>query len=165
MLIKLDDIFDNEGSDRDFDFEVDMSDFTMGSNKPFPKPFKVQGKVFNKTNVVTLKGTAVSAMRTPCDRCAGDINERLEVPIEHILVSELNDETNDEFILVENMLLELEPLITEDIVLALPTKILCKDDCKGLCLTCGKNLNNGPCSCKKPVDPRLEVLKQLLDKQ
>ena len=44
-----------------------------------------------------------------------------------------------------------------------PMKVLCKEDCKGVCQFCGANLNEGQCSCKKPVDPRLEALKQLLD--
>lgn len=112
-----------------------------------------------------MKATAVTTMHTTCDRCACDYDERFEVPIEHVLVLTLNDESNDDFLLLEDMRLELEPLITEDILLELPSKILCKNDCKGLCITCGKNLNNGQCSCQKPIDPRLEALKQLLDNQ
>lgn len=165
MVIDLEYIFNNEGSARTFDFSLDLSDVFIDKNKPFPKPFKVEGKVFNKTEVVRIKATAVTLGRMQCDRCAGDINERLEVPIEHILVATLNDENNDDFIMVEKFSLELKPLVTEDIFLALPSKILCKDDCKGLCINCGKNLNTGQCSCQKPVDPRLEALKQLLDNQ
>ena len=51
----------------------------------------------------------------------------------------------------------------EDVVLNLPSKVLCKDDCKGLCPQCGKNLNDGPCDCKEPVDPRLAGLLELLN--
>ncbi len=165
MLIELEYIFNNEGSALAFDFYLDLSDVSISINKPFPEPFKVEGQVFNKTGIVKMKATAVSAMRIPCDRCAGDIDERFELSIEHILVTSLNDENNDDFLLIEDMRLELEPLITEDILLALPSKILCKNDCKGLCMNCGKNLNNGQCSCQKPIDPRLEALKQLLDNQ
>ncbi|NLX93285.1 MAG: DUF177 domain-containing protein [Clostridiales bacterium] len=165
MVIELEYIFNNEGATLDFDFYIDLSAYSISGNKLFPKPFLVEGKVFNKTNIVRMKATAVSVMRTQCDRCAGDIEERIEVPVEHILVASLNDENNDDFILVESLCLELEPLITEDIFLALPSRILCKNDCKGLCPYCGQNLNNGQCSCQKPVDPRLEALKQLLDNQ
>jgi uncharacterized protein len=44
------------------------------------------------------------------------------------------------------------------------TKFLCREDCKGLCARCGKNLNLGPCGCGKEIDPRFAVLEQLLDK-
>mgnify|MGYP001091754997 FL=1 len=60
--------------------------------------------------------------------------------------------------------LDLEELARTDILLELPTKVLCSEDCKGLCSQCGKNLNEGECSCeKKQIDPRLAILSQLLD--
>ena len=102
-------------------------------------------------------------MFTDCDRCASSIDRVFTVPVSHTLVTSLNDEENDELILVEDMHFELDPLVREDIFLTLPSKILCKEDCKGVCQFCGANLNEGQCSCKKPVDPRLEALKQLLD--
>ena len=49
--------------------------------------------------------------------------------------------------------------------LDMETKFLCREDCKGLCPTCGKNLNLGPCGCRKQTDPRFAVLEQLLDKE
>ena len=74
--------------------------------------------------------------------------------MEHGLVSSLNDEENDDYILVEDMRLDIEELTSEDSYLALPGKILCKDDCKGVCMTCGADLNDGPCGCEKEIDPR-----------
>ena len=65
--------------------------------------------------------------------------------------------------MIEDMHFNLDPLVTEDIFLSLPTKILCSEDCKGLCPKCGVNLNLGKCSCKKEIDPRLAALKELLD--
>ena len=59
--------------------------------------------------------------------------------------------------------LDVDKLIYGEILVNWPMKVLCKEDCKGVCQFCGANLNEGQCSCKKPVDPRLEALKQLLD--
>ena len=65
--------------------------------------------------------------------------------------------------LVNELRYDLDPLITEDIFLDLPSKLLCSEDCKGLCPVCGKNRNEGDCGCEKQtVDPRLEILKQLM---
>ena len=55
-------------------------------------------------------------------------------------------------------------LVREDIILSLPYRFLCREDCKGLCPVCGKNLNTGSCGCRSgKVDPRLEILKKLID--
>ncbi|HOL80128.1 MAG TPA: DUF177 domain-containing protein, partial [Clostridiales bacterium] len=59
--------------------------------------------------------------------------------------------------------LNLDDLLAEDIWLSMPVTILCSDDCKGICPSCGTNLNEETCSCKKAVDPRLEALAKLLE--
>ncbi len=56
---------------------------------------------------------------------------------------------------------DLEPLLREQFVLAVPFAPLCSEDCKGLCPQCGIDLNTGTCSCEKPIDPRLAALKGL----
>ena len=81
------------------------------------------------------------------------------------LVRALSDEEDDngEFVVVPDDQLDLDQLLTEDILLDVPSKFLCSPGCKGLCPTCGKNLNQGPCGCERDtVDPRLAVLKDLL---
>ena len=54
-------------------------------------------------------------------------------------------------------------MVTEAFVLAMDTKNLCSDDCKGLCPKCGADLNQGPCSCRPETDPRWAALSQLLN--
>ena len=59
----------------------------------------------------------------------------------------------------------LEDVLREQVLLAVPLKALCRDDCKGLCAHCGKNLNSGKCSCAEPVeDPRWNALKEIRGK-
>ena len=92
----------------------------------------------------------------------------MSFPVKKILVPKLANDADadfDEYVVVPNGILDLNEFITEEIQLFLPSKILCKPDCKGLCYKCGKNLNFGNCSCKKDVDPRMEALLQLLDEQ
>ena len=85
------------------------------------------------------------------------------MPVEHVLVRELNDENNDELICISSAQMDLDKLVSDDVFLSLPSKFLCAEDCKGICPTCGMNLNAGPCDCKKSVDPRLADLLQLLE--
>ena len=69
----------------------------------------------------------------------------------------------DDYIIAENNIVDIDALVEEEIHLFLPAKMLCKEDCKGICPNCGKNLNKEVCSCKKEVDPRMAALLQLLD--
>ncbi len=57
--------------------------------------------------------------------------------------------------------IDLEPLMREQFVLAIPYAPLCSEDCKGLCSQCGINRNSGTCTCQAPIDPRLAGLKGL----
>jgi uncharacterized protein len=59
--------------------------------------------------------------------------------------------------------LELGEMVREELILAVPPYVLCREDCRGLCPQCGNDLNEGPCSCSPEPDPRwakLEALKQ-----
>ena len=76
-----------------------------------------------------------------------------------------NDKDFEDYIVIDDASLNLDEFVREEILLFLPNKILCKENCKGLCPKCGKNLNDGKCDCKKDVDPRMEVLLQLLNEE
>jgi uncharacterized protein len=59
-------------------------------------------------------------------------------------------------------ILDVAPLVRQEVILATPIGVLCRPDCAGLCPTCGRNLNDGPCDCDHDaIDPRLAALKQL----
>ena len=163
MFIELDGLF-NQGVNRvELDYEFDFSDEEIDGVFPFTTPVSLKGEIINTSGIVTVSARIVFTLETVCDRCAEDIELDFDIPMEHELVSTLNNEETDEYILVEDMKLDIEQLTLEDIFLALPVKILCDDDCKGICSKCGANLNEGPCGCKKDIDPRLEALLGLLD--
>lgn len=74
------------------------------------------------------------------------------------------DEAPEDYLVLPDGALDLDEVCEGDIFLELPSKFLCRPDCKGLCPVCGKDLNEGQCQCDtKRIDPRLEVLKKLLD--
>ncbi len=161
MVINLENVFNN-GVDRiPVDFDFDFSGVEFNSVYPFTTPVKLRGAVINETDIVYIRAVASLRFDAVCDRCAREFSRDMTVPVEHILVSELNEEDNDEFILAEGMQLDVEQLVLEDILLSLPMKTLCKEECKGMCSQCGKNLNDGPCDCKKEIDPRLAALSEL----
>ena len=163
MILDLEPIFNNEGASKTFDYELDLSAESLGAVKPFLKPVRVCGEVHNATGVVEIDAVASFSLSLACDRCAMPIEPEQRVRICHTLVTSLNDEANDELMLITDMRFNVDELVCEDIFLDLPAKFLCREDCLGVCPDCGKDLNEGPCGCKKPSDPRLDALKQLLD--
>ena len=163
MIIELESVFNTEGLKLPFDYELDLSSIQVSGGSPITEPVKVTGSVENKAGIVSLTGNAHLVYVAPCDRCAVDVRKEYDYPLEHTLVVALESGENDAFLEVPNMRLNLDELVEEDVNLALPSKYLCNEECKGLCLNCGKNLNEGQCDCKAPVDPRLAVLLDLLD--
>lgn len=163
MFIALEGLFNGGIDCIPLDCEFDFSAEKFGGVFPFTTPVKLKGEIKNTAGIVTIDALAVFSMDVVCDRCADEITLDFEVEVRHGLVHTLNDEDNDDYILLEDMQLDLKQLTLEDIYLALPGKLLCKDDCKGLCPQCGANLNEGSCNCKKPIDPRWEALLGLQD--
>ena len=157
MKLELRRFFENDNLKQDFDYSFTADDDLFSSD------VAVKGCVKTVTGIVSLEAEASVTVTTECAKCAKEVIQRLNVPVSHLLIDKLNEEDNDDFIVVEDMVLELDELILEDIYLSLPIRFLCKEDCKGLCAFCGKDLNEGDCGCSKPVDPRLAALQALLD--
>ncbi len=163
MIIELESIFNTEGMKLPFDYELDLSSIQVSGYSPIVAPVKVKGSIENKAGIVSLTGNAQLVYEAPCDRCTTDVKTTFNYPLDHTLVVALESGENDAFLEVPNMRLNLDELVEEDVNLALPSKYLCNEECKGLCMECGKNLNEGQCNCKAPIDPRLAVLLDLLD--
>lgn len=106
-----------------------------------------------------------------CTRCLGPVPTRLESQLDlHVLVEKEEgaaEELAHEHRLAEEDLgllvltspeLDIRPLVVEQVQLNVPMKSLCRDDCAGLCATCGADLNAGPCDCRPEEDPRWAAL-------
>ena len=166
MLLGLSKIIECPGASVPFSTSVDLSDLRYGNSCPVTEAVEASGTVRNTAGVLVMTGTISTTLHGVCDRCAADFTSDVEFPIDVVLVTELsNEENEDEWVFpLEGDSADLEDIIRTVFVLNLDSKLLCKDDCKGMCCRCGKNLNDGPCSCQKELDPRFAALKQLLEK-
>lgn len=164
MNLELKKVFLNEDERIDVQYGLDMSSVDFNGTKPFQTPIKVDVNIENHEGVVYLKSNVLFDFYVCCDRCAVDLLNNYNYSFIHILVMDCEGNDNDDFIEIQDYQLDLDELIKQDILMELPSKFLCCDDCKGLCPICGKNLNQGSCDCAShQVDPRLEVLENLLD--
>ena len=166
MRLGLSQIIDRPGESISYSAVVDLSDLQYGTCFPVTEPVKAEGTVRNTAGVLVMKGLITTCIHGICDRCAAEFDREMELPIDAVLVTELaNEENEDEWVFtLEGDSADLDDIVRTIFVLNMDSKLLCSDDCKGMCCRCGKNLNDGPCSCEKEIDPRLAALKQLLNK-
>lgn len=163
MLVQCRALFMGEVQSLPLETELDLSQVEFQGMRPFRTPVRVHGQIESRAGVVRLSARAAFTFSGQCDRCLAPVERPYDIPVEHILVATLENEDSD-FVLLDNYRLPLDDLVQTDILLELPYKCLCREDCRGLCPRCGKDLNEGDCGCPTTLpDPRLEILKQLLD--
>ena len=163
MLLNVKPILHTPGKRMDFQFSVDLSDLEFAGRYPVTQPVEVTGQVRNTADVLELELTARTTLDAVCDRCGKAFPQEKEVTYQCLLAEELQNEDNDEIVLLEDGQADVGDLARTAFILGMDSKTLCSEDCKGLCPRCGADLNLGPCSCKKEVDPRLAVLAKLLE--
>ena len=164
MRLELREIIHVPDASRSFQYELDLSELDFYGRRPIVHSVQVQGSVTNHAGALVLEGTARSTLELVCDRCGKSFSREKVVPLDSLVAQELEDEESDDILLLEGTQLDLDEVVTPAFILAMDTKNLCSDDCKGLCAKCGADLNLGPCGCGPDVDPRLAALAQLLDK-
>ena len=166
MRLGLSQIIDRPGESVSYSAVVDLSDLQYGAGCPVTEPVLASGTVRNTAGVLMMKGKITTCIHGICDRCATEFDRDVDIPIDAVLVTELaNEENEDEWVFtLEGDSADLDDIVRTIFVLNMDSKLLCSDDCQGLCCKCGKNLNEGPCGCGKEIDPRLAALRQLLNK-
>jgi len=147
------------------ELELELSPLEYGGQRYLPVPEQVPAELeITRANTGTVFSLAFTArLFGPCYRCLGDAV--LELPIrarEYQAESPDDEELATEY--VDGNMLEVSTWARDAIALALPEKILCRDDCAGLCGVCGKNLNDEPHTHEEEtVDPRWAALEALRD--
>ena len=164
MFLDLKPLFAGSREFLSVDFEMDLSEFEFLGVKPFHAPVAINGKIVSRAGIVESQLSCKVSYVGVCDRCLKETVKDYTVEINRTIVVSLENEENDDIAVVPDMQLDLDDFCYPDIVMSLPTKLLCKENCKGLCSVCGKNLNEGDCGCTtKEIDPRLAALAELLN--
>lgn len=164
MRLDLREIIQTPDAKKTFRSRVDLSELEFYGRKPISRPVEAEGSVTNHAGALVLEGTARSLLDLVCDRCGKAFSREKVVPLDSLVAETLEDEENDEILLLDSDgSLDLDEAVTEAFVLAMEPKILCSEDCKGLCPRCGADLNLGPCGCGPEADPRWAALAQLLE--
>jgi uncharacterized protein len=171
MQIHLSDISSSEGKQIQITVEPGMDNIVFQQGT-FPvlhwEPLKLV--IENTGNkVLELEGTGSVTVSIPCDRCLEDVAVEIPLQFERKLDMKLTDEERvydlDECSYLTGMDLDVDRLVYFEVLMNWPLKVLCKEDCKGICSQCGKNLNEGSCGCEDaPKDPRMAAISDIFSK-
>lgn len=169
MRIELDKL---EGSSAKFEHTYDAEELVLDDEHVrLTEPPQVAGRINRSGHEVRVQGTIRARAEVDCDRCLKQVPVPVEaafdvtyVPAEDYAETEAAElQAEDLAVSVyEDNAIDVDELVREQVLLALPARALCTEDCKGLCPVCGLNRNDHPCECEsREVDPRWSGLKDI----
>lgn len=169
MKVELADIISCENKEVSKQVEIELMSFNSRLGE-FPVVKKAPF-VLNFTNEenkrLFIRGEAKVTIAIPCDRCLDDVEHEFYISIDKELDLTNQDEEKrmDETDYMIGTNLDVDKLIFGEILVSWPMKVLCKEECKGICKRCGANLNITECQCQKTEpDPRMAAIQDIFNK-
>ena len=165
MLIDLSRVLTHEGKKLNMTIEPSGDSYVceMGSF-PYVGKSSVSLTIMHTENqVIRLEGKGTITVLIPCSRCLENVKVPISIEISEEIDMKLTDqeriESLDESSYIQDKQLDTEKLLHNEILIRWPMRVLCKEDCKGICSRCGANLNQGSCDCDTAdLDPRMAVI-------
>lgn len=157
MLIDISSLLSGEKTEIKFDFTLPgegLGDLGFGVEV---SELTVVGCVKSIGGCMFFNASVSVPYKAPCDRCLKTVHGVLCAELERTVGGDDEDSLK-----LVNSHIDADEELYEEAILCFPQKLVCSDSCRGLCPNCGKDLNEGDCSCKKQVDPRLAPLMSLL---
>ena len=169
MRIELENL---EGGKREFAHVYNPDDLNpVDERVKLTAPATVNGKIRLAGNEVFVNGHVDTRAQVECDRCLKSIELPVSSDFELEYITGTEYESSEVAELTEAEMsvsvfdghaLDVDEIVKEQILLAVPTRMLCREDCKGICPECGTDRNTGECNCEtKEIDPRWAALKNL----
>lgn len=164
MKINILDLISKKYDELPVNTKVDIENIYRGGEVfSLIEPISIKGRLYRIDHDVIFSGLLETVIRTECNRCLEDVISNISFEFNEKIIGESQDEAYDAIIEMEKDCINLEVFLERLLILKLPMRFLCSDDCKGLCPQCGMNLNSSSCSCEKEdIDIRLIKLKELL---
>ncbi len=171
MILSLRDISENTGKTEKTQADLEIRVITVnGLHYPVVSASPVDITVVNTGNK-NLSVTASGEVQTviPCDRCLKEVQCTVPYEVTRKLDMKQTEEQRiadlDEISYLTGTNLDVDRLVYLEVLMNWPVKVLCKEDCKGICSRCGKDLNLGPCGCAdEPKDPHMAAISDIFSK-
>ena len=152
MLLNIIKAKTEQGKDINFDISFQLeNNLIEDKHYQFLTPVTVKG-VMNYLNDVLLVGAKVNfKLQVVCDNCGESFEKDIEFDLNEKFVEQYDSHDEEDY-LIKQTCVEIDKPVTDNLLLNIPSKMLCKDDCKGLCAVCGKNKNFHTCNCDALMD-------------
>lgn len=120
---------------------------------------------------ILVRGRLTATATAACARCLEPVAVPLAFEVEEVYVPTIDivtgksvtpDEEDRALWIDEHHILDLAEVLRQNVLITMPLNVLCRDDCRGLCPSCGQNLNQASCTCQAEIDPRWDILADLL---
>lgn len=163
MKIDVSKIVKAEGASQAISVEIpfDKIEFN-GQEFLFDAPVRVEGAIKNAGGNLYLDANVQTKFITSCARCLKELTEKFSFDVNETFTQGEID-ADSVFLPIISNTIDLKRAVEENFCTSVPFVFLCSEDCKGLCHTCGKDLNEGECHCEnEEIDPRLAALKAFL---
>ena len=162
MIINIQTLTKQDTLEFDEEVEISLPNLRLLSKVTDYKA-RVYGTIEKRQELFTVTGYVDVTLQMVCDRCMRTFEYPLHAMLDDQFSNSEQELLEDEDIKrVTKSSIDLSDSILESIAMAMPMKALCEDDCKGMCLKCGANLNENTCKCDRAdIDPRLEALKDI----
>ena len=170
MLIDISEIVSCENKEITKEVQLELNSFVSKLGEfPITKKAPIDIRIANQENKrLLIQGDVDLTVSIPCSRCLEDVPTDIHFSIDKELEltgSELNDNEMEDTDYLIGLNLDIDKLIYGEILVNWPMKVLCKEDCKGICKVCGMNLNKGNCDCQRTeLDPRMAAIQDVFNK-
>jgi uncharacterized protein len=164
MIIDISELIKEKKVKEEVSYSFELKSFDhFGDLIEFADSVKFNGFISIESDIIYLDGVLALKLKFICSRCLKDFIYPLQIEIHEVFSTNLEIVKNDdEIIFINNDNIDISEIAEANILMSIPIKKLCKDDCKGLCQHCGTDLNLSTCNCKKTLtDERLSKLKDL----
>lgn len=170
MLISLSEIMNTKDKVEHFLVPIEMEKFIYNGNAyEFARKDPVELTITNLGNKkVLIEGSVKLSLIILCSRCLKELTYPMDISINKEIDFKLSEaeraEDLDEANYITGYNLDVDTLIKDEIIIDFPMKLLCSEDCKGICMHCGTNLNEKSCDCDNTVaDPRMSAIRDIFN--
>lgn len=164
MLVNLSNVFTRDETEKQLSAEFDFSAENVSCDATFEKPVKAGLYLKKGSSETFIRLTVQATAKCSCARCLKLFEKDFSFSQEFIVTPETLTDPEREIPVNSSNILDVKQLVLQELSLEVPTVMLCKEDCRGLCPKCGRpKEENCGCQLDERVDPRLLILKQLLD--
>jgi uncharacterized protein len=167
MVINVSELQLEADSELEVDFEYEPETIDLGPGTQLLEPVEVHLRLTRGTEQIWLYGQLEALVEFTCDRCLkkyeATVSTNYVEEYRNDAAREETEESGDEVrtVFYRGSTIDVAEGVRQNLLLSMPVKHLCDPACKGLCPTCGHDLNEGPCDCEvDDIDPRLEALKE-----